>query len=177
MAALTEPNPNYLTIEEYLSTAYHPDCDFVDDHIEERNMGDTAHSLLQAELSFWFRLHRTEWNIRVMCELRTRVSATRVRLPDISVAYDDAAMAERIRSTPPLIAIEILSPDDRMSRVVRRLDDFLAMGIEHIWLLDPVERVAFLYSVTGLKLVDTPRLTIAGSPIYLDLPELFAALD
>ena len=74
MAALTQPNPSYLTIEEYLSTSYHPDCDFVDDHIEERNIGDTQHSLLQVELGFWFRLRRDEWNIRVMTELRTRVS-------------------------------------------------------------------------------------------------------
>ncbi len=177
MAAATQSVPDRMSLEEYLHTAYHPDCDFVDDHIEERTMGDLKHSLLQAELVFWFRSHRDDWDIRVMSELRTRVSSTRVRLPDVTVAYNDAAMAERIRTTPPLIAIEILSPDDRIHRVLLRMADFLSMGIPHLWLLDPVERIAYLYNENGLRPVQVTRLTVPDSPIYLDLPELFTSLD
>lgn len=58
-----------------------------------------------------------------------------------------------------------------------RLDDFLALGVENIWLLDPAERVAYTYTANGLKLVQTARLELSDSPIYLDLPEVFAALD
>jgi Uma2 family endonuclease len=177
MAAATQTVPALLTLEEYLHTAYHPDCDFVDGHIEERNMGDLKHSLLQVELSFWFRLRRDEWNIRVMSELRTRVSTTRVRLPDVTVAYADAAMAEPIRTSPPLVAIEILSPDDRMPRVIQRLEDFLNMGIPHVWLLDPVKREAFVLTAQGLEAATESRITILNSPIYLDLDAVFSALD
>jgi Uma2 family endonuclease len=177
MAAATQTVPALLTLEEYLQTAYHPDCDFVDGHLEERNLGDTRHSLLQMQLGFWFISHRNEWNVRVMSELRTRVSAARVRIPDVSVAYDDAAMKDRIRNVPSLIAIEILSPDDRLDRVKVRLRDFLQMGIPHIWLLDPATRTAQVYDADGLKLVEGMRITIANSPIFLDLNEIFAALD
>jgi hypothetical protein len=50
------------------------------------------------------------------------------------------------------------------------------MGIEHVWLIDPAERAAFTYA-DGLKLVEEDRLTVAGTPIYLDLPQLFQALN
>ena len=177
MATAAQTDPALLTLEEYLRTSYRPDCDFVDDHIEERNMGDNLHSLLQMQLGFWFLSHREQWHVRPMSEVRTRVAATRVRLPDVAVVLEDHALREKVRTTPPLIAIEILSPEDRLNRVVIRLNDFLAMGIEHIWLLDPIERVAYTYTANGLKLVDTPRLPIPNSPIHLDLPSLFACLD
>jgi hypothetical protein len=51
------------------------------------------------------------------------------------------------------------------------------MGVGHVWLFDPVERVAYTYTDTGLKLAEGNRLAIANSPIYLDLPEIFTALD
>ncbi len=177
MAAATQPVPALLSLEEYLHTTYRPDCDFVDDHIEERNLGELQHSLLQSELSYWFRLHRTEWNIRVMSELRTLVTASRVRIPDVMVALNDAAMKDKIRLQPPLIAIEIISPEDRLSRVLPRLEDFRLMGVPNIWLLDPDERVGYTYSEGGLRLIDRTRIEVPNSPIYLDLPELFAALD
>jgi Uma2 family endonuclease len=175
MATASQPVPA-LTLEEYLHTVYEPDCDFVDDHIEERNLGETAHGLIQMELGFWFRSRRDEWKVRVISELRTRVGPSRVRIPDVSVVFDDTALVERVRQTPPLIAIEIMSPEDRMSRVVKRLDDFIRMGIENIWLLDPQERVAYTYSKFGLKLCEEGRLEVAGTPIFLDVPAIFAAL-
>ena len=179
MAAMAQvvPAATTMTMEEYLHTSFRPDCDFVDGVVEERNLGETTHSLLQMEIGFWFRSRRAEWNVRVMSELRTRVSKTRVRIPDVTVAYDDAAMAERVRSTAPLIAIEVLSPEDRLPRVVTRLADFWSMGIRHIWLLDPEERVAFTYTEGGLKPVSGTRLEVPGTPIYLELPELFGGLD
>jgi len=177
MAAATQPVPALVSLEEYLRTMYHPDCDYVDGRIEERNLGETFHGLLQGELVFWFRLHKDEWGIRVIPELRTRVGQTRVRIPNVTVAIDDAAMREQVRTTPPLIAIEILSPEDRLPRVTQRLHDFFLMGIHNIWLLDPTDRTAFTYTENGLEPVSGPRLSIPDSPVYLDLPEVFSALD
>jgi Uma2 family endonuclease len=170
------PHQALLSIEEYLRTSYRPDCDFVDDHIEERNLGEYEHSTVQIALGAWFFNHRAEWQIRVTSEFRTRVSSNRVRIPDISVIPHEGPV-EKIRVTPPILCIEILSPEDRMPRVLLRLNDFVAMGVPNLWLIDPIERAAFTYTREGLRLVDTPRLTIENSPIYLDLPELFSALD
>ena len=34
-------------LEEYLASTYEPDCDYVDGHLEERNLGELNHSELQ----------------------------------------------------------------------------------------------------------------------------------
>jgi hypothetical protein len=73
------PAAKRLSLEEYLRTSYRPDCEFVDGEIEEKNLGELEHSILQAALSAWFFNHRTEWRIVVMSEQRTRASGNRVR--------------------------------------------------------------------------------------------------
>jgi len=176
MPVETSPNATQLSLEEYLHTAYRPDCDFVDGELEERNVGEREHSILQIALGAWFFNRRSEWRIVVMSEQRTRVAENRVRLPDVCIVSADAPF-EKVTLTPPLIAIEILSAEDRIHRVIQRLDDFLQMGVPNLWLLDPIDRTASIYTSAGLRLVETPRLTIPNSPIYLDLPEIFSALD
>ncbi len=168
--------PAQLSIDVYLRTSYHPDCDFVDGELEERNMGEYEHSTLQAALSAWFFNRRAEWRIRVLTEQRSRVSPDRVRIPDVSVIPHEGPV-EAVRVTPPILCIEILSPEDRLARTIRVMEDYLHMGVENLWIIDPVERTAFVYSREGLRKIDAPRLTIPNSPIYLDLPELFSALD
>lgn len=165
-----------LTIEEYLNTEYRPDCDFVDDHIEERNMGQHDHGFLQLVAGAWFLSKAKEWNIHPVPEQRMRVSRNRIRIPDICVIRADAPR-EQVTITPPLLCIEILSPEDRLSRTIKVLDDFAKMGVPHLWIIDPKQRIGYIYtSPNNLQLV-TERLTIPETPIYLDLPALFATLD
>jgi hypothetical protein len=67
-SAATRP---YLSVEEYLHTTYRPDVDYVDGHIEERNLGEFDHGLLQFKLMQFFDLHRKEWKIRPALESRS----------------------------------------------------------------------------------------------------------
>jgi Uma2 family endonuclease len=148
----------------------------VDGVLEERNVGGTRHGLIQMEVGFWFRAH-PEWNLRAVGEQRTKVSSTRVRVPDAGIVADDDLLLEEPRTTPPFIAIEILSPEDRMARVIVRLRDFVAMGVPNIWLIDPMERVAWTYSAEGLNLVEGNILNVPDSPVFLDLNELFKSIE
>jgi Uma2 family endonuclease len=165
-----------VSIEEYLATSYEPDLEYVDGVLEEKNMGERDHGFLQAMVIAWFVSHRAEWKIDVIAEYRTRTSETRVRLPDVCVLWQGAG-GERVRVTPPLLCIEILSPEDRPVRVMKRLDDFVAMGCENLWILDPSDRSAATYTRFGMKAVEGDRLEIAGTGIYLDVAATFATLD
>ena len=43
-----------IPVEEYLSTAYRPDCDYIDGEIHERNVGERDHSRTQREILIEF---------------------------------------------------------------------------------------------------------------------------
>ena len=172
MATTTAP----LSLDEYLKTEYRPDCDFVDGEIEERNVGERDHNRIQLLLGIWFHSHEKTWNVEVIPEQRTRVSKNRVRVPDVCLVSRDIPV-EQVTVTPALLCIEVLSPEDRLARMTKRLDDFATMGVPNLWIIDPAQRIGYVYtSPDNLKLV-TDRLTIPETPIYLDLPTLFAALD
>lgn len=165
-----------LTVEEYLSTSYRPDCDYVDGHIEERNLGEYDHAYLQTLFVVLFAQYRETWSVRALSELRTKVGETRYRVPDVSVLKADAPK-EQIITHPPLIVIEILSPEDRLGRFQDRIDDYIAFGVENIWILDPESRKAWTATSAGLHLVQNGEFTVAGTPIRVVLSELFAELD
>ena len=74
-----------VSLEEYLSIVYEPDCEFVDGELVERNMGEFDHAGLQMIIAAHMYNQRREYGIYVFPELRVQVAATRYRIPDITV--------------------------------------------------------------------------------------------
>ena len=176
MPIFDDPVPECISVREYLGTSYRPDCEYIDGRIEERNLGEYDHGLLQIILGYLFMNHRNDWGVQAVTDVRTQVKRSRFRVPDLSVLRADAPR-EQIITHPPLIVIEILSPEDRLSRFQDRIEDYLAFGIEHIWIIDPERRAAFTATSSGLHPVHTNELTVPETPIRVVLSELFAELD
>jgi Uma2 family endonuclease len=170
-------NPNVLvSVEEYLSTAYEVDCDYVDDHIEERNVGEGEHSSIQLELAGYVREHARRLNIRVWPEMRVKVGERRYRVPDFCITRGRGPIP-RILTEAPHVVIEVLSSDDRPARVVRRLRDFAAIGVPHIWIIDPFERAAMTFADDAMRIQDDGILSAPELPLTINLAERFAAID
>ena len=129
-----------VSVEEYLSSVYEPECDYVDGKIEDRNVGEKDHSKLQFKIQIL--LSRVP-GISIFPEVRIRVAPTRFRVPDVAVYLTEPA--EQVFTTPPYLVIEILSPEDRWSRLTRKLEDYFAMGCPNIWILDPVRSKAYRF--------------------------------
>lgn len=173
----TLPNSKALwTVQEYLSTSWSPDREYVDGRIEERNLGEKEHSIIQRYLTVLFAIRRDDWRVEVFPELRTQIAATNFRVPDVCVVRSGESF-DRILDHPPLIAIEILSPEDRMQRVEEKASQYLRFGIEHIWMIDPELRKAYRYNSGKFRLVDGTELAVPGTPIRVVLAEMFAELD
>jgi Uma2 family endonuclease len=165
-----------VSIEEYLSTSYRPDCDYIDGEVRERNVGEYDHGRLQARMAIWFGRHERDWRIRVVVEQRLRVSSGRFRIPDVCV-IDWNQPIEQVFTSPPLICIEVLSKDDSLRSIRQRVDDYLSFGVPHVWILDPVLRKAYVCTPTGFQEPDGGVLEAAGSSIRVPLSEVFAELD
>jgi Uma2 family endonuclease len=162
-----------IPLDQYLSTSYRPDREYIDGEVVERNMGKWEHSRIQALLAFWFGSHEQEWRVQTVTEWRTQVSGTRVRVPDLVLVRRGSQPAVLV--DPPLLVIEILSPDDTYSDTQKRASDYQGMGVETIWIIDPATRTARVCS--GRMWLEATRLEVAGTPIYVELDTLFSALD
>ena len=163
-----------ISVEEYLSSSYEPDCDFVDGVLEERNLGEWNHSRLQSALSRYLGNRERQWNVWVVPEQRIRVGPTRFRIPDVCV-YLRGGEIEQVPIKPPLVCIEILSPEDRWTRVEKRIEDSLAMGVEKVWVFDPQERRVFEYTRSGRR--EALDDLLEAPPVSIRISELMADLD
>jgi Uma2 family endonuclease len=164
------------TVREYLHTAWSPDREFVDGRIEERNLGEKEHSLIQGYLIALFWMKRAEWGVGIFPELRTQTQARRFRVPDVLVTLAQDKFEHYI-TQPPLIAIEVLSPEDRLSAMREKAAEYRSFGVENIWVIDPDQRIAYTYSGSALEEVNTGELVVVGTPIRVALSEMFAELD
>jgi Uma2 family endonuclease len=128
-----------MTVEEYLHTSFRPDCDFVDGEVQERLWGEFDHGRTMSETLFCLASRYPGLRKRVFPSLRVRINATRIRVPDICVLAENAP-EEQVVTCPPILCIEILSPEDRMTRFMAKLDDFFKMGVPSCWIIDPASR-------------------------------------
>ena len=159
-----------VSIHEYLSTSYRPDCDYVDGVVLERNLGEYDHARLQGAVLAYFYNRRKEWGIVVVPEQRVQVSPTRFRVPDVCVIADEGP-PEQIFRIPPLSCIEILSKDDRLSEMQERVDDYLKFGVRYVWILDPARRKAWHCTSEGMR--EVTELRTEKPATVVPLPDLF----
>lgn len=164
-----------ITVDEYLTTAYSPDCDYVDGHVEERTLGEQPHSGLQGEFVTYLNSRRKQWGIRVWPEQRVQTKPTRFRIPDVCVTL--GRPNELVFHTAPFLCIEIMSSEDRMARVEKRLQEYLDMGVRYVWLVNPFTHDAWIYSEAGKQAVTDGLLRTSDPDIQVPLEELFASAE
>jgi Uma2 family endonuclease len=161
-----------VSVREYLSTAYHPDVDFVDGHIEERNVGEREHGELQARIYILLKRQRI---LVPFIETRLRVSATRYRIPDVC-AYEKKP-TESVFTQPPVLCVEIVSPQDRIHRITDVAHDYLCMGVPTVWLLDPLQKKAYVADTAAGFHEVMDRIATADNRVVFSLAEIFSEED
>ncbi len=161
-----------LSIDEYLRTSYQPDCEYVDGELRGRNVGKWEHARVQLLLTVWFGTRETEWAVMASTEQRLQVSATRVRVPDLVVLRPGPQ--PDVLQNPSLLVVEILSPDDSYSDTQERAGDYLTMGVETVWIVDPRTRTGRM--CRGAEWIACDRLEVHGTPVYVDLPVIFSGI-
>jgi Uma2 family endonuclease len=160
-----------LSVEEYLHTVFDgSDREYLDGELVERNMGNKSHGRVQGRFIYLLSQFEGATGIFVIPEVRHKVTPTRYRIPDVAVFASEPA--SEVPDHPPLAAIEVLSPDDRIGYVVPKLDEYRRWGVAHIWVADPEDRKLLVYGDDGLHEVEQLELRELG--IVLTKSEIFS---
>lgn len=135
-----------MSVEEYLRTSFEDgDRDYVDGEVEERNVGERGHSLVQLLLTQLLLGLQPSLGIEVLPEIRIQIDESRFRVADIAV-WRHKLQGLGVPNTPPAVAVEILSPEDRLLRMLPRISDYFRAGVATVWLIDPIERQAMTFT-------------------------------
>jgi Uma2 family endonuclease len=162
-----------LSLSEYMTTSYRPDREYVDGELRERNVGKWEHARLQALLASWFGSQEKSWLVKVATAQRVQVSPTRVRIPDVMLV--SRGPQPEVAVDPPVLVVEILSPDDTYTETQSRSADYLHVGVPCVWIIDPTSRTG--RQCIGDAWTAADKLAVPGTKIWVDLSKLFADLD
>ena len=122
-----------INLNEYMRTSYWPDCEYIDGLVVERNVGSGKHAYTQSKLVMQLTDQTAGKKLLVLPALRTQVSPTRVRIPDICVVEE----LKEVVTKAPLMCVEVFSPEDRWNRVIASVCDYQTMGVRCVWVIDP----------------------------------------
>lgn len=141
-----------ITLEEFLAMPEtKPASEYIDGKIFQKPMPEGKHSAIQTELSTAINTTLKPPKItRAFPELRCTFGG-RSTVPDIAVFTwdriprdDDGSIANAFKIAPDW-TIEILSPEQSHTRVIRNILHCLNSGTQLGWLIDPGEQSVLVY--------------------------------
>jgi Uma2 family endonuclease len=157
---------------EYLHLSFDgPEPDYVDGELVERPMPAYSHSASTTNLILAVAAQDSTRRLHLCPEIRVRTAPSQYRVVDLAI-FDTKPSAE-IPPEIPLAAIEILSVDNSHAELMRKFDEFERLGVEHIWLVDPLARRFAVYRAASLT--DARELTIPAHQVTIRLADIFHA--
>lgn len=141
-----------LTLDEFLQLPEtKPASEFIDGQIIQKPTPQGKHSTIQSDLGAAINQQLKPPHIaRAYSELRCTFG-DRAIVPDISVftwdriPRDETGMVVNKFAIAPDWIIEILSPDQNQTQVIRKILVCLAHGTQMGWLIDPEAELIFVY--------------------------------
>ena len=162
-------------MDEYLHTAYEPDCEYIAGRLEDRNVGKRKHGRAQGLIYRRLAERERELGFEALLEQRVQLSSRMVRIPDVCLVSGHGG-AEVI-TTPPLLWVEVLSPEDRWSRVQTKISDVLEFGVPVLWIVDPYTNEAWTATARGgVAAAADSILRCEQPPLELDLTTIWREL-
>ncbi len=101
-----------------------------------------------------------------------------VRGPDVAfVCQERVVDTEKFYEGAPDLAVEVLSPDDRIGQVNARLRDYFAAGVRVVWLVDPDQQTVAVHDKEHARTLRAPESVDGGDILpgfALPIASLFA---
>src|SRR5438552_6305858 len=174
-----------VTAEELLAMGDIGRCELINGEIVYMAPAGAEHGDIAMTIGFFIKAHVQANDLGKVYAAET--GFTIARNPDTTRAPDVAFVRkQRIPATPrrgyfdgpPDLAVEVISPDDRLSEVTAKVDQWLAAGAISVWVVDPPNKTIEIYRQgaqplryrQGDVLRDEPMLP--GFEVRID--ELFA---
>jgi len=170
------PTLPLVPVEEYLTSTYEHDMEFVDGVLVPRGMPTIAHSLLQKLLLFWLAQFEDEHHFEALQEVRTQIiEKARYRIPDVMLCPRPIPTG-RICDVVPWAVIEVLSPDDTLAETRDRFLDYKQIGVGSLVLLDPEKYISYEFQDGSFIARPFKTLSLPEGAVAFDTDALFSQL-
>jgi Uma2 family endonuclease len=177
----TAPTLPFVPVEEFLATAYEPHCEYIDGVLVPKAMPDYLHSKLQKLLLLWLSEREKQLGIEGLCDLHTRITDTRFRLPDVlALTYRPSEGQYPDVQRPPLFTLEIVSKGEPWTELRDKVEDHLRIDVKTVIIADPYHRTVMVATkAERIREINPPLLVNIETPgglLQIDFDYLFSNL-
>ncbi len=169
VAEATTPEALQVSLDDYLKMSFEYDAEYVDGEIVERAMPDNFHSRTVYQLIKILVPLVDSKGLAARPDIRLRLSPKKVRIPDISLFREDPT--EDYPSSPPLVAVEVVSAGDAFSRLLGKLEEYREWGAENIWVVEPRAQKFFVFDDESYR--SAPRFELPEFDFAIEPADLF----
>jgi len=154
---MSTPTTNLMTAEEFFDWANRPEnrdrhCELVRGEIVEMSLPGKRHGFVCGNIARILGIYTALRKKGYVCTNDTGTVVERdpdtVRGPDVMLFEDVTNYDEleiKFAEEPPLLAVEVLSPNDKPAEVRERIAQQLQFGTRWVWVVDPSKRNVTVY--------------------------------
>lgn len=140
-----------ITGEELLARGDIGPCELIDGRIVRMSPTGGEHGWLEIELGRvlgnFVAERRLGWVVGGEVGIYTRRNPDRVRGADlafVSRSRSPRRPGKRFLDVAPELLIEVLSPEDRWQDLRSKLEEYFALGVERVWVVEPENRAVLV---------------------------------
>jgi Uma2 family endonuclease len=151
-----------ITAEHYLTTRFEREPEFVHGELVEKSVPNFSHGNTQLRLCMLLGGAGSGCT-----EVRMKLADDLYRIPDF--ALFEQQPDREVPDSPPLLIVEIASPDDRHRDVELKLEEYRTWGVPHIWFVAPELKKLYTYDrgLVNVAQLELPQFGIAITPEQL----------
>jgi Uma2 family endonuclease len=158
-ALLNSPRPPLsspargMTADEFATFCLRPenvdrDFEMHDGKVIEMPRPTLIHGILQSILNYALMQYSEDKSVgTVVTESGLIITDDPLTLfgPDVAFYLNELDAKKNWADQPPLIAIEVRSPNDSTRRIVDKVDRYLAAGVANVWIVDGDREIVTIY--------------------------------
>jgi Uma2 family endonuclease len=166
MALLQKPEDSLMTGEDLFHRPDLNPCELVNGRVVPTMPTGDEHADVESELGMRLRAYGKETRrgraVGGEVGIYIRRNPDTVRAADIVFISRERDLRPRAKGyfeIAPDLVVEVLSPDDRMSRMREKLRDYFSAGVRVVWVVDPaLRRVLVHRSLTDVTVLDDRQI-------------------
>jgi Uma2 family endonuclease len=146
-----------MTADEYLALGETPErYELIDGVVVMSPSPLPDHSEIAIEITYQLtQFARSGGRLRTFADTDVRLTSGKVYRPDVCV-YRAERLTGKVEhlTTPPDLAVEILSPGSKPLDLITKRDDYEAFGVGEYWVVDPADARVRVWRRSGVRLLE-----------------------
>lgn len=184
----TATTPGLITAKQFAEMSFDEPCELVRGEVVEMMRPDQSHGNVCARVAFelmrWSIPTRRDQVTTNDSGILTERDPDTLRGADVAFfaasQLPDGKLPRGASTLVPVLAVEVLSPSNSWTLMRRKIDEYLAVGVREVWIVDPETRTVETFRSDAAPRLHKPSMVLTSPELAefsVPVAELFVGVE